>query len=81
MARYGTVQEEAAALEAVIAERFPNISPEVLAQFCSSTLHKVAAMYRTDIPRHQHHSSVKLVGYDADGRELGHQPLLIEREA
>lgn len=43
---YKSLAEEAADLEAVLAERFPGLSAEDRALFCSSALRKIASLYR-----------------------------------
>jgi hypothetical protein len=69
--RYGTVHEEAAALEAVIADRYPAMTPEDRAMFAAAVLYKVTDLYRRG-------GTVVLESYDSAGRPVGRRPLVIE---
>jgi hypothetical protein len=67
-----SLAEEAADLEAIVADRFPGLSPQDRAQFCASTLRKVACLY-------QRGANVILAVVDDKGEPTGGwQALLIQ---
>lgn len=69
--RYRTLQEEAAALESVVAVRYPTMTAEDRAEFCAAVLHKVADLYGAG-------RTVVLESFDSDGRPIGLRPLVLE---
>ncbi len=80
MAGYKSLAEEAADLEAIIAERFPGLSEEDRGRFCASVLHKVADLYRWGAKPFRYSEDVVLVSLNPDGDETGRRPLLRREE-
>lgn len=71
--RYRSVQEEAAALEAVVADRYPSMSAEDRAMFPAAVLYKVTDLYRSG-------AGVRLEVLDSEGQYPtgGFRALMIE---
>lgn len=80
MARYKTLAEEAADLEAVLAERFPGLSDEDRGQFCAAVLHKVAFLYRQGAKPFRYSEDIALVSRTPDRIETARMPLLINSQ-
>jgi hypothetical protein len=69
--RYRPVQDEADALEAVVAARFPTMSAEDRRAFPAAVLFKTADLLRDGF-------TVRLVAYGLDGACVGWRALAIE---
>lgn len=68
---YGTVNEEATALEAAVADRYPDLSVEDRNRFAAAVLHKLAGMYRRG-------ATVRLQAIGTDGQPEGWMALVLE---
>jgi hypothetical protein len=80
MYAYKSLAEEAADLEAVIAERFPELSDEDRNQFCAAVLYKVADLYRCGADSYRYSEEVILVSHGDDARVVGKRALLIHNK-
>jgi len=76
---YKSLAEEAADLEAVLAERFPELSDEDRGRFCAAVLYKVADLYRWGAKPFRYSEEVVLVSLDGQGLETGRRPLLTRK--